>query len=191
VQRFAGVIQKHLHQLAAPELPKRIIELAEAHGIQVLCVSVRNQKSRWGSCSRHGTISLNWRLIQTPAFVRDYIILHKLAHRKQMNHSSKLWQEVERFCPAYLEAEKWLKQNANLNKVSAISGENGLLWPRHLKSSTVKLSPISKPVTDIIAYHERTKHQPERYARGPHGLDWATQPNPFRRFTGAPRSGWR
>jgi SagB-type dehydrogenase family enzyme len=45
---------------------------------------------------------------------------------------------------------------------------------------------MSEPVTDIISYHERTKHQPERYARGPHGLDWATQPNPFRRFTGAP-----
>ena len=46
--------------------------------------------------------------------------------------------------------------------------------------------PMSDPVTDIISYHERTKHQPERYARGPHGLDWATQPNPFRRFAGAP-----
>ena len=45
---------------------------------------------------------------------------------------------------------------------------------------------MSDPVTDIIAYHERTKHQPERYARGPQGLDWATQPNPFRRFAGAP-----
>src|SRR5450631_2573331 len=45
---------------------------------------------------------------------------------------------------------------------------------------------MSEPVTDIISYHELTKHQPERYARGPHGLDWATQPNPFRRFTGAP-----
>jgi predicted metal-dependent hydrolase len=103
-------IQKHLRRLAEQELPGRVIELASAHGIQVSRISVRNQKSRWGSCSRRGTISLNWRLIQTPASVRDYIILHELAHRKQMNHSAKFWQEVARLCPAYLVAEKWLKQ---------------------------------------------------------------------------------
>ena len=84
------------------------------HGINVCRVSVRNQKSRWGSCSRRGTISLNWRLIQSPGFVRDYIILHELAHRRQMNHSKKFWQEVERLFPDYLQAERWLKQHSNL-----------------------------------------------------------------------------
>ena len=107
-------IQKHLRLLAAQELPRCVMELAGAHGIQVSRISVRNQKSRWGSCSRRGTISLNWGLIQTPVFVRDYIILHEIAHRRQMNHSDKFWQEVERLCPDYLLAEKWLKQNANL-----------------------------------------------------------------------------
>ena len=107
-------IQKHLRQLATEELSRRVMELASAHGIPVTRSSVRNQKSRWGSCSRRGTISLNWRLIQAPAFVQDYIILHELAHRRQMNHSDKFWQEVERLCPDYLLAEKWLKQNANL-----------------------------------------------------------------------------
>jgi predicted metal-dependent hydrolase len=107
-------IQKHLRRQADQELPKRVMELAGANGFQVSRVSVRNQKTRWGSCSRRGTISLNWRLIQTPASVRDYIILHELAHRRQMNHSIKFWQEVARLCPEYLLAEKWLKQNANL-----------------------------------------------------------------------------
>lgn len=107
-------IQKHLRQLAAKELPPRVMELAGSHGIQVLRISVRNQKSRWGSCSRRGTISLNWRLIQTPDFVRDYIILHELAHRRQMNHSEKFWQEVARLCPDYLVAERWLKQHSKL-----------------------------------------------------------------------------
>jgi len=69
-------IQKHLRKLATKELPAHVLELSALHGIEVLRVSVRNQKSRWGSCSRKGTISLNWRLIQTPDFVRDYIILH-------------------------------------------------------------------------------------------------------------------
>ena len=109
-----SAIQKHVCQLAAKELPPRVMELAAWHEINVTRVTVRNQKSRWGSCSRRGTISLNWRLIQTPVFVRDYIILHELAHRQQMNHSDKFWQEMGRLCPDYLLAEKWLKQNANL-----------------------------------------------------------------------------
>jgi len=53
-------------------------------------------------------------LIQTPAFVREYIILHELMHLRQMNHSPRFWAEVERVCPDYLSAERWLKQNANL-----------------------------------------------------------------------------
>ena len=107
-------IQKHLCALASDELPLRVMELAKLHGVNVSRVSVRNQKSRWGSCSRRGTISLNWRLIQAPIFVRDYIILHELAHRRQMNHSKKFWQEVERLFPDYLQAERWLKQHGKL-----------------------------------------------------------------------------
>jgi hypothetical protein len=77
---------------------------------------VRNQKSRWGSCSRRGTISLNWRLIQAPPFVCDYIILHELSHLKEMNHSARFWHEVERVCPDYKMAERWLKQHSVLLK---------------------------------------------------------------------------
>jgi len=77
-------------------------------------VSVRNQRSRWGSCSRHGTISLNWRLVQTPTFVRDYIILHELAHLKEMNHSKRFWREVARLCPDFGRAERWLKEHPDL-----------------------------------------------------------------------------
>jgi predicted metal-dependent hydrolase len=69
-------IQKHLRVLASKELPLRVMELAALHRVNMSRVTVRNQKSRWGSCSRRGTISLNWRLIQSPDFVRDYIILH-------------------------------------------------------------------------------------------------------------------
>jgi predicted metal-dependent hydrolase len=107
-------IQNHLRDLASEELPSRVLELAALHGVNVSRVSVRNQKSRWGSCSRRGTISLNWRLIQSPGFVRDYIILHELAHRRQMNHSEKFWQEVKHLFPDYLQAERWLKQHSNL-----------------------------------------------------------------------------
>ena len=107
-------VQRHLRALATRELPPRVLEFATLHGLTVKRVSVRNQKSRWGSCSRSGTISLNWRLIQTPPFVRDYIILHELAHCRQMNHSDKFWAEVERLCPDYLQAEHWLKRHSGL-----------------------------------------------------------------------------
>ncbi|HEY4417533.1 MAG TPA: M48 family metallopeptidase, partial [Verrucomicrobiae bacterium] len=105
-------IQKYLRQIAQQELPPRVMEFASQHHIAVTRVSIRNQKSRWGSCSRRGTISLNWRLIQTPEFVRDYVILHELAHRRHMNHSEKFWSEVARLCPNYPIAKQWLKQHA-------------------------------------------------------------------------------
>ena len=111
---FRSLIERHLWRLAAKELPSRVAELAAAHQLPVRRITVRNQRSRWGSCSRKGTVSLNWRLIQAPAFVQDYIILHELMHFRQMNHSPRFWQEVERVCPDYLTAERWLKQNSSL-----------------------------------------------------------------------------
>ena len=109
-----SAIEDHLWGVAKRELPPRVLELASARGLRVAKVCVRNQRSRWGSCSRHGTISLNWRLVQTPDFVRDYIIYHELAHLNHLNHSARFWHEVERLCPGYLTAEMWLKQNSAL-----------------------------------------------------------------------------
>ena len=109
-------VMKHLWKLAAAELPPKVFELAAAHQLSVRRVTVRNQRSRWGSCSRRGTISLNWKLIQAPPFVRDYIVLHELMHLRQMNHSARFWQEVKAVCPEYKAAEKWLRQNSPLLK---------------------------------------------------------------------------
>jgi len=113
---FRPWIVKHLWRLAAREFPSRVLEFAAVHRLTVRRVTVRNQRSRWGSCSRHGTISLNWRLIQTPPFVRDYIILHELMHLRQMNHSARFWREVESVCPGYETAEHWLKKHSGLLK---------------------------------------------------------------------------
>ena len=107
-------IQKHLHRLAAVELPPKVFLHAQQHSLNVKRVSVRNQRSRWGSCSRRGTISLNWRLIQAPEFVSTYIILHELMHLRQMNHSAKFWREVQSVCPDFQEAERWLKTHSSL-----------------------------------------------------------------------------
>ena len=111
---FRPAIEKHLWRLAAKELPPRVLEFAKAHQLTVRRITVRNQKSRWGSCSRRGTISLNWRLIQTPAHVQDYIILHELCHLRELNHSRRFWREVESVCPEYEAAESWLKKHGSL-----------------------------------------------------------------------------
>jgi predicted metal-dependent hydrolase len=107
-------VEQYLRHLATRELTARVWELAALHQFPVQRVAVRNQRSRWGSCSRRGTISLNWRLVQTPVFVRDYLIWHELAHLKEMNHSPRFWREVARLCPDFKQAERWLKQHAAL-----------------------------------------------------------------------------
>lgn len=107
-------VERHLWQLAAGELPPRLLELAARHGVTVQRVTVRNQRSRWGSCSRAGTVSLNWRLVQTPDFVRDYICVHELMHRREMNHSARYWRHVAEAFPRWEEAERWLKTNHGL-----------------------------------------------------------------------------
>ena len=107
-------VQRELWRLAVSELTRRTLELAGQNGFVVNRVSVRNQRSRWGSCSRRGTISLNWRLIQVPEYVRDYIILHELAHRREMNHSRRFWRVVEDLCPDYQRAEEYLQKHSGL-----------------------------------------------------------------------------
>ncbi len=94
---------------AAAELPPRCLALAAQTGHTVTRVSIRNQRSRWGSCSSRGTIALNWRLVLMPAFVSDYIILHELMHLRHPNHSRAFWREVAIVCPEWREAEAWLK----------------------------------------------------------------------------------
>jgi predicted metal-dependent hydrolase len=102
---------------AARELPEELFALAAQHGITVGRVSIRNQRSRWGSCSPSGTITLNWRLVQTPPFVREYVMLHELMHRRELNHSRRFWRLVAACCPRLAEARRWLRT------------EGKTLWP--------------------------------------------------------------
>ena len=107
-------LEAHFARRAKIELPARAWELSAVTGVEVKLVTVRNQRSRWGSCSANGTISLNWRLVQTPDFVRDYIIYHELMHLREMNHSARFWARVEEVCPGWREAERWIKRNGSL-----------------------------------------------------------------------------
>lgn len=104
---------KALKKAARADLTERLKRWAPQVGVTYGTVSIRAQKSRWGSCSTAGNISLNCLLALTPEFVRDYVVVHELCHRKEMNHSSRFWAEVGRVLPRYREARKWLKENGN------------------------------------------------------------------------------
>lgn len=103
------LVQRQLSAQAAIELPPLVFARAAELGIAVTRVTIRNQQSRWGSCSRRGAITLNWRLVQMPPFVRDYIVIHELMHRREMNHSPRFWRHVASACPRYQEAKTWLR----------------------------------------------------------------------------------
>jgi predicted metal-dependent hydrolase len=97
---------------ARRDLPPRVYELAARHGLTVARVSIRNQKWRWGSCSHTGHICLNWRLVDMPEPIRDYVIIHELMHLKRMDHSPRFWKLVEKACPDYQTARRWLRRHA-------------------------------------------------------------------------------
>ena len=113
-QSIRSAVEGHLRSLAEKELPDRTREIAENFGISFRTVTVRSQHSRWGSCSSRRAISLNWRLVQVPIFVRDYIIVHELMHLREMNHSDRFWQLVHRAYPEWESAERWLRSHGNL-----------------------------------------------------------------------------
>jgi predicted metal-dependent hydrolase len=98
-----------LRERARTELPARLLEIAAHHGLGVTGVSIRNQRTRWGSCGRDGKISLNWRLVLMPAAVRDYVLIHELMHLKRLDHSPAYWKLVASACPGYRDARQWLR----------------------------------------------------------------------------------
>jgi predicted metal-dependent hydrolase len=110
VRNLRGAAEAALRRIAERELAPRVHALAAAHGLTVARVTIRSQKSRWGSCSTRGTIALNFRLVQMPPEVCDYVLLHELMHLRQQDHSRRFWRLVEEACPAFREAEQWLRR---------------------------------------------------------------------------------
>lgn len=80
-------------------------------------VSIRNQKSRWGSCSARGNLSFNWRLILAPPEILDYVVVHEMAHLLRMNHSVQFWSEVEALIPDYMARRRWLRDHGHLLEI--------------------------------------------------------------------------
>lgn len=94
---------KHLFSL-------RVRELAEGMGVSYGRITLRDQKSRWGSCSSAGNLNFNYRLYYLSPQLRDYVIIHELSHRRHMDHSAEFWAEVERYCPDYVRLRAELKK---------------------------------------------------------------------------------
>jgi predicted metal-dependent hydrolase len=109
--RRPASIDRELRARASDVLPPRLHALAAEHGLTVTRVTIRDQRSRWGSCSPRGHIALNFRLMLMPADVREYILIHELMHLREANHSRRFWRLVAAAYPGFREAERWLRAN--------------------------------------------------------------------------------
>ncbi|GEM_PF-66162 len=92
-------------------IPARLITANSIYGFSYKRVTIKEQKSRWGSCSRAGNLNFNWRLLLAPLPVLDYVLIHELAHLKELNHAPKFWRLVAAACPNYEAHRRWLREH--------------------------------------------------------------------------------
>ena len=96
---------------AAKLIGERAYKLSTQMGVSYKTVTIRGQKTRWGSCSRKKNLSFNWKLLMAPEPVIDYVIIHELTHLKEMNHSRRFWELVAQHCHSWRDYKKWLKEH--------------------------------------------------------------------------------
>lgn len=111
VQRLSARDIRDLADQAAEIIPEKVRFYAERIGVNYGRITIRNQKTRWGSCSGKGNLNFNCLLMLVPEEVQDYVVIHELCHRREMNHSPRFWAEVEKIMPDYREQRAWLKEN--------------------------------------------------------------------------------
>ncbi len=111
VQKFTDAERKELMSLGASRIPLRVAYFAPLVGVSYGRISIRCQRTRWGSCSSKGNLNFNYLLMLAPPEVLDYVVVHELCHRKELNHSAQFWSEVARVMPGYDACRKWLKNN--------------------------------------------------------------------------------
>ena len=113
VKKLSNNDIKELADKACTCIPGRVAHFAPLVGVTYGRITIRNQRTRWGSCSSRGNLNFNCLLMLAPPEVIDYVVVHELCHRKEMNHSQLFWNEVARVLPGYAEQEKWLKTHGN------------------------------------------------------------------------------
>ncbi|MCD7820365.1 MAG: M48 family metallopeptidase [Lachnospiraceae bacterium] len=104
---------RELADQALRVIPERVKYYAPLVGVTYGRITIRNQKTRWGSCSSKGNLNFNCLLMLTPPEVIDSVVVHELCHRKEMNHSKAFYDEVRRVYPEYDKWNRWLKENGN------------------------------------------------------------------------------
>jgi predicted metal-dependent hydrolase len=109
--RLNLVLEWWYRQQAEELIKKRVDERCSRLGVTYGRLIVRGAKTRWGSCSQKGNLNFNWKLMMTPEPVIDYVIIHELAHLKEMNHSKNFWKLVAEHCPQWRKHRKWLKEH--------------------------------------------------------------------------------
>ena len=110
-ERFTEAERNSLRERARPVFEARVDHFASLLGMSRGKITIRTQRSRWGSCSAQGNLSFNALLLLTPPEVLDYVVVHELCHRREMNHSPRFWAEVERLVPDWKAQRLWLRTN--------------------------------------------------------------------------------
>ncbi|MBI9101948.1 MAG: M48 family metallopeptidase [Spirochaetales bacterium] len=113
-EHLLPALKKSLKNLASEELLRRTEHISRKIGIPFTKLFLRDQKTRWGSSSGKGNISLNWRVIMLDTEIQDYLIIHELCHQQNFNHSSAFWNSVARHCPDYKTLDRQLKDQTGV-----------------------------------------------------------------------------
>ncbi len=110
-------IEKWLRREARVAIQQAVRDWSRAMDVEPKRLGLRDQKTKWGACSAKGSVTFNWRLIMAPPEILEYVVIHELAHLKELNHSPRFWAVVERHCPDWRNKKAWLKQNGRLLKL--------------------------------------------------------------------------
>jgi predicted metal-dependent hydrolase len=108
----SAALERWYRRMARKEIAERLDRACALAGLGYTRLTIRDQRTRWGSCSRAGAMSFNWRLLLAPAAVLDYVIWHEVCHLAVMDHSPRFWTLVARYCPEHEQRAAWLRQNA-------------------------------------------------------------------------------
>lgn len=109
-----NAFRKWYRRSAHENFKKRLDYYCEVTGSSYNTMRIKEQKTRWGSCSKRNNLNFNWKLIMSPQWVMDYVIVHELCHLRFLNHSKEYWELVSLYMPSYSKAQEWLKKNGSV-----------------------------------------------------------------------------
>lgn len=106
-----GILEDWYRERAREVLTERARHWSQLIGVRYRRISVKDQRTLWGSCSKSGNLNFNWRLIMAPLAVLDYLVIHELSHLREMNHSKRFWRLVSTCCPDHKTPRRWLREH--------------------------------------------------------------------------------